>query len=149
MISERWISPAHTGLEMLWGQEWVITLSSSEFWAASVCMEWIFGVRKEAACGWAEQVEGTALVKPRRLQSVTTPIFSLGKLRSGMLFDLPKVMHKLVVEPETRPKRPRFLSLPQIFPLQMQKCCGPVVQKEPITRLQGWINLRGDQIAPW
>lgn len=53
-----------------------------------------------------------------------------------MLFDLPKVMHKLVVEPETRPERPRFLSLPQHFQLQVQKWCRPVVQKEPITCLQ-------------
>lgn len=41
-----------------------------------------------------------------------------------------------MVEPETRPERPRFLSLPQRFPLQMQKSCRPVVQKEPITHLQ-------------
>lgn len=66
-----------------------------------------------------------------------------------MLFDLPKVMHKLVAEPETRPKRPRFLSLPQCFPLQMQKCCGPGVQKEPITLCRARISLKGDQIAPW
>lgn len=95
----------------------------------------------------SQQAEGAALVKPPRLQCYHSH-FSLGKLRSGMLFDLPKVMHKLVVEPETRPKRPRFLSLPQCFPLQMQKCCGSVVQKEPITRLQGWDQPQGRSNSP-
>lgn len=98
----------------------------------------------------SQQAEGTSVKsqRPQRLPRVTTPIFSLGKLRSGMLFDLPKVMHKLVVEPETRPKRPHFLSLPQCFPLQMQKCCGSVVQKEHITLLQGSDQPQGRSNSP-
>lgn len=81
----------------------------------------------------SQQIEETHWVKsriPQQLISATTPTFSLGKLRSRSCI-------KLLVEPETRPKRPCFLSLPQCFQLQMQKRCRPVVQKEPITHLQG------------
>lgn len=123
-------------------QHWVMSIMCYHRSARRGC----FWSGKKAAYRWVERwftclsrLRKHVLVKswiPQRLISVTTPIFSLGKLRSEMLFDLPKVMHKLVVEPETRPKRPRFLSLPQRFQLQMQKCCRPVVQKEPITRLQ-------------
>lgn len=79
----------------------------------------------------SQQTEETHWVKsriPQQLISATTPTFSLGKLRSEMLFDLPKVMHKISGRARNKTLKTLLPFITTVFSIAdaetLQACCS-------------------------